>query len=105
VNIDNLASCCVADEVVQKVRAHIGDRLSERTLPAVQRRYLNDVGQSMDAALLPAVKKMARSAAEEGDRLLQPTCDAVRRNGRAARVRAPVHNLTADRGCAAERLL
>ena len=59
VNIDDLASFCVADEVVQKVREHISERLSDRNLPAVQRRHLNDVLQSTDAALLPAVRKMS----------------------------------------------
>jgi prepilin-type N-terminal cleavage/methylation domain-containing protein len=59
VNIDDLASFCVADEVVQKVREHISDLLTRRTVPAVQRRHLNDVLQSMDAALLPAVNKMS----------------------------------------------
>ena len=59
VTIDDLESFCSADEELQKVRAEIVDLLEDRHLPAVQRRLLTDVHQSMDAALLPAVQKLA----------------------------------------------
>jgi prepilin-type N-terminal cleavage/methylation domain-containing protein len=61
VTIDDLQTFCVADENLQKVRAHILERLEEPHLPAVQRRLLIDVQQSMDAALLPAVQKLANT--------------------------------------------
>jgi AAA+ ATPase superfamily predicted ATPase len=59
VTIDDLATFCDEDDVLQKVHTHIEDLLAIRTLPAVQRRLLNDIQQSLDAGLLPAVRKLA----------------------------------------------
>jgi prepilin-type N-terminal cleavage/methylation domain-containing protein len=59
VTIDDLHTFCTADENLQKVRDHLAERLRQRTLPAVQRWLLNDVQQSLDAALLPAVQRLA----------------------------------------------
>jgi prepilin-type N-terminal cleavage/methylation domain-containing protein len=59
VNIDNLASLCDATDVFQKVREHAGELDGARNVPAVERRLLGDLVQSMDAGLLPAVRKMS----------------------------------------------
>jgi hypothetical protein len=59
VQIDDLKGFCTADEQLQKVHTHLLDRLAEPHLPAVQRRLLTDVQQTMNAALLPAVQKLA----------------------------------------------
>jgi prepilin-type N-terminal cleavage/methylation domain-containing protein len=59
VNIDDLKGFCFADENLQKVHTHIGELLETTNLPAVQRRLLTDIHQTTDAALLPAVRRMA----------------------------------------------
>jgi prepilin-type N-terminal cleavage/methylation domain-containing protein len=59
VTIDELQVFCHADENLQKVHGHIADLLTQRQLPAVQRRLLDDVQQSLEASLLPAVQKLS----------------------------------------------
>jgi prepilin-type N-terminal cleavage/methylation domain-containing protein len=63
VNIDDLGSFCDANDAMQKVRDHAVDvslgGIDESNLPAVQRRQLGDLIQSMDAGLLPAVRKFS----------------------------------------------
>ena len=61
VNIDDLKGFCFADENLQKVHAHIGELLQLPHLPAVQRRLLTDIHQTTNAALLPAVQRMANT--------------------------------------------
>jgi prepilin-type N-terminal cleavage/methylation domain-containing protein len=59
VNIDHLQSFCDADATVQKVRDHVDDLMNARNVPAVRRRLLSDFLQTLDAGLLPAVRKMS----------------------------------------------
>jgi prepilin-type N-terminal cleavage/methylation domain-containing protein len=59
VNIDHLQSFCDADATVQKVRDHVADLMDARSVPAVRRRLLFDLLQTLDAGLLPAMRKMS----------------------------------------------
>ena len=58
VNIDRLQSFCEADATVQKVRDHVRSLLARGPGP-VRRQLLNDLLQTLDAGLVPAVKKMS----------------------------------------------
>ena len=58
VNIDRLGSFCDAEAVLQKVR-ELTDQLLKRNQSTARRRLLTDLQQTMDAGLLPAVRKMS----------------------------------------------
>jgi prepilin-type N-terminal cleavage/methylation domain-containing protein len=69
--IDDLGTFCDADEVLQKVHAHIDELLQAPQLPAVQRRLLGDVQQSLEAGLLPAVRKLSDTLSKRGEGLCE----------------------------------
>jgi prepilin-type N-terminal cleavage/methylation domain-containing protein len=58
VNIDHLAGFCDGSVRVHDISIKLGDMLSGQ-LPAVQRRLLTDIKQSLDAGLLPAVQRLS----------------------------------------------
>jgi prepilin-type N-terminal cleavage/methylation domain-containing protein len=61
VTIDDLEVFCIADENLLKARSYMAELLEERQLPAVQRRLLTDVQQSLEAGLLPAVQNLGNT--------------------------------------------
>ena len=60
VNIDSLLPFCKADAEFSAINGQIKDLLSDRNVPAVQRRLLMDTQKALAGELLPAVQRLDR---------------------------------------------